>query len=76
MPDIVRHKSGAILFYLTPEEKKIEDTIKANKELQERLDKLEKLLVSQEAKTAESEPEAVVEPKTSAPKTRKKKTTE
>jgi len=84
MPDMVKHKSGAILFYLTEEEKKVEATIEANEKLEkenkamkERLEALEAAvnkLVPTEEKEAENEAEAVEEVKPK--RTRRKKTEE
>ena len=83
MPEMIKHESGAILFYLTEEEKKVEATIEANEKLEKenkamkaRLEALEAAiskLVPTEEKDAENEAEAVEEAK---PKRARRKKTE
>jgi len=58
MPEMRKDShSGAILFFLTPEEEKTENVIKENEAMKERLEKLEKLVLSAGVKAPENVPE-------------------
>ncbi len=81
MPEIRKDAhSGAILFYLTPEEQKTEDVIQENKALKERLDRLEELLLSNNANAPENVSKMAEnvneEPKTKKTRTKKSDATE
>lgn len=58
MPEMIKHESGAILFYLTPEEQKAEDVAKEAAELKERVEKLEALLLKATEQKEEAKPRA------------------